>query len=235
MKATRLSAFLVAGLALQACAHHPGSFTTFDAVAQQALTPTDAQRLLIGGNRRFVAGQRLPRDYRDQVAATGGGQHPFAAVLACLDSRSAPELVFDQGIGDLFVARLAGNVVTDEVLASFEYATEVAGAKLIVVLGHSHCGAVKAACDGVELGHLAVLLDRIEPAIEQIPPDGQPRTSANHHFVDAVTTTNVQQAMVQLQARSPILAARVARGQLAIVGALYNIETGVVSWLETPR
>jgi carbonic anhydrase len=234
MRRGDLIRLLVLAAALSGCAHQGVPYTTFDAAAQQALTPTAAQQLLAEGNRRFVAGTRLARDYREQVAQTGHGQHPFAAVLACLDSRSAPELLFDQGIGDLFVARLAGNVVTDEVLASFEYATEVAGARLIVVLGHAHCGAVKAACDGVELGHLATLLDHIEPAIARIPPDGQPRTSANPEFVEAVARANVELAVKQLQARSPILAARVGQGQLAIVGALYDTEDGAVHWLETP-
>lgn len=199
--------------------------------AQEVTTPDLAIQYLTEGNARFVSGQVLNCDMAPIVAATAEGQSPFAAILACIDSRSPPEVVFDQQIGDLFVARVAGNVATDEVLGSLEYATEVAGAKAIVVLGHTHCGAIKGAIDKVEVGeNLTTLLNAIQPAVDATPLSGE-RSSHNHELVEAVAETNVRQTVAAMTAQSPVIAALAERGAIKIVGAIYNVETGKVHFL----
>lgn len=203
----------------------------FLADAQAATSPDQAVQLLVDGNDRFAAGASLNCDLLGQMKATAEKQTPFACVLACIDSRSAPELVFDQQVGDIFVARVAGNVPTPEILGSFEYATKVAGAKAIVVLGHNHCGAVKGAVDKADVGaNLTTLLDEIEPAIAATPLEGE-RSSKNHHFVEAVAETNVRFAVAALTEKSPVLKELVDAGSVKVVGALYDIETGKVTFL----
>lgn len=203
----------------------------FLADAQAAATPDQAVQFLMDGNARFAAGQSLHCNLLDEMTATAEKQTPFACVLACIDSRSAPELVFDQQIGDVFVARVAGNVPTAEILGSFEYATKVAGAKAIVVLGHNHCGAVKGAVDKAEVGeNLTTLLAEIEPAVLATPLEGE-RSSKNHHFVEAVAETNVRMATAALTEKSPVIKALVDAGAVKVVGALYDIETGKVRFL----
>jgi carbonic anhydrase len=199
--------------------------------AQAGTTPDQAIQFLVDGNSRFVAGNSLNCDLLGVMKSTAGNQTPFACVLACIDSRSAPELVFDQQIGDIFVARIAGNVATAEVIGSFEYATKVAGAKAIVVLGHNHCGAIKGAVDKAKVGaNLTTLLNAIEPAVAATPLEGE-RSSQNHPFVEAVAETNVHRAITALTANSPVIQELVAARAVKIVGALYDIETGKVTFL----
>lgn len=203
----------------------------FLAGAQAATTPEQAIQLLADGNARFAAGQSLNCDLLGQMTATAEKQTPFACVLACIDSRSGPELIFDQQIGDIFVARVAGNLATTEVIGSFEYATKVAGAKAIVVLGHNHCGAVKGAVDKAQVGdNLTALLDEIEPAVAATPLEGE-RSSHNHHFVEAVAETNVRMAVAALTEKSAVIKELVGAGSVKVIGALYDIETGKVTFL----
>jgi len=197
---------------------------------QAATTPADAIERLRAGNQRFVAGEATARDLLAQAAATATGQFPVAAVLSCIDSRVPAEAVLDAGIGDVFVARSAGNVVDDDVLGGFEFATELAGAKAIVVLGHSACGAVKGACDGAELGNLTQLLAKITPAVEA-ESNGESPGSSDDAFVQRVVETNVRNAVAAFTERSDVLSARVASGDLAIVGAVYDLASGQVTWL----
>jgi len=208
------------------------SYETFDQEAQQALTPDQALELLQEGNARFVAGESIDRDLIDQQLDTADGQFPFAVVLSCLDSRSAPEVVFDQGVGDIFVGRVAGNVVDTNLLGSFEFATAAAGSKVIVVMGHTACGAVKGACDGVEVGNLTALLDEIEPAIDAVStPAGTDRSSANADFVNRVVETNVRMQVNELLRRSDVVRGLVEEGQVKVVGAVHDLATGEVRFL----
>lgn len=197
---------------------------------QAAMTPDAALELLKQGNQRFVGGTMLVRDLKAQVAGTAGGQYPHSVILGCIDSRVPPELVFDQGVGDVFAPRIAGNFVNTDILGSMEFATAVAGAKLIVVLGHTECGAVKGACDVVELGNLTQTLSNISPAVYSVKGfDGQ-RTSKNKAFVDAVTHENVELTVKSIVNRSPVIADLIAKGQLKVVGAVHDVATGVVTF-----
>jgi carbonic anhydrase len=206
--------------------------TTQNAQSQAAMTPDQALRFLQEGNARFVAGMTLRRDLLAQVRDTSAGQYPFAAVLGCSDSRVAPELIFDTGIGDLFVARIAGNAVDEELLGSLEFATKVAGARLIVVLGHTHCGAVMAACDGVQMGSLTRTLALLEPAVaaaRKVAPGKH--NSSNPAFVAQVTEFNVRLGARVLVERSPIIADLVREGRLRVVPAIYDVASGRVEFL----
>ncbi|OAB63129.1 carbonic anhydrase [Leptolyngbya valderiana BDU 20041] len=207
-------------------------YQTFDQESQQALTPDQALDILKAGNARFVAGESIDRDLIEQQRDTASGQFPFAVVLSCLDSRSAPEVVFDQGVGDIFVGRVAGNVVDTNLLGSFEFATAAAGSKLIVVMGHTACGAVKGACDGVEVGNLTALLDEIEPAIDAVStPVGTDRSSANTEFVNQVIEVNVRMQVNELLRRSDVIRGLVEQGQVKVVGAVHDLATGEVRFL----
>jgi carbonic anhydrase len=196
--------------------------------SQTAMTPQSALAELKTGNARFVAGHPLVRNQSADVKATASGQYPFAVVLSCLDSRQPIEIVLDQGIGDIFSARVAGNVLNDDILGSLEFACKVSGAKLIAVIGHSNCGAIKGAVDGVDLGNLTGLLGKIQPAIGQVPAEFQPRTSKNHEFVDKVSEANVRLVMQQIRERSPILREMLDSGQIGLVGGMYDLSTGEV-------
>jgi len=199
--------------------------------SQAAMTPAEALRLLQAGNARFVADKPLHRDLAAQVKATSSGQYPFAAVLGCIDSRVPPELVFDTGIGDIFSTRTAGNVLDDEILGGLEFAAKVSGVRLIVVLGHTQCGAVKGACDAVELGHLTETLALLRPALEAsqgVPP---PHDSSNADYVAHVTEANVRLTARAIIERSPILADLVHQGKLQVVPAMYDVATGRVDFL----
>ena len=198
---------------------------------QQAMAPQDVVRVLKEGNERFARGEPTARDSLAQVKATAAGQYPMAVVLSCLDSRIPVELVFDRGIGDLFVARVAGNFENTDILGSIEFATRLAGAKAVVVLGHTNCGAVKGACDGAQLGNLTATLANIAPAVEASAGVAGEHSSKNKEFVAAVTHANVRQTMADLTARSPVLKELVDAGQLVVVGGIYNLETGAVDWL----
>jgi len=196
------------------------------------MTPERALAELRAGNARFVAGQPKVRHPLADVHASAPGQYPYAVVLSCIDSRQPVELVLDQGIGDIFCARVAGNVLDDDVLGSMEFGCKVAGARLIAVIGHSNCGAIKGAIDHVELGNLTGLLGKIKPAVDEIPADGQPRTSKNHDFVDHVAEANVRLVMKQIRERSPVLREMLDQGRIGLAGGLYELETGKVHFFD---
>jgi carbonic anhydrase len=200
--------------------------------SQAAMTPELALQELREGNARFVAGTPRIRNFPAEVKATASGQYPFAVILSCLDSRQPVEIVFDQGIGDVFSARVAGNVLNKDILGSMEFACNVSGAKLIAVVGHSNCGAIKGAVDDVELGNLTGLLAKIKPAVDSIPDDGQPRTSKNHEFVDKVAEANVELVMKEIRERSPILRGMLDRGEIGLVGGMYDLDTGKVRFFD---
>ena len=199
---------------------------------QAQLTPAGARAMLVEGNRRFLERKVEVRDLLQQVELTAGGQAPFAVVLSCIDSRVPAEMVFDQGIGDIFSARIAGNFVNEDLLGSMEFATKLAGAKLVLVLGHSACGAVKGACDGAELGHLTSMLAKIQPAVDAVtePVDTAARTSANGDFVQAVVEKNVELTVQAIRDRSEIMRDLEAAGDIAIAGAVYDVATGAVTF-----
>lgn len=196
--------------------------------AQAAITPARALEMLKQGNERFVNGKALPRDFLAQVRQTATGQYPFAAIVSCLDSRIPPAIVFDQGIGDLFVGRMAGNFVNDDMLGSLEFATKLSGAKLVVILGHTECGAIRGACDAAQLGLLTATLANINPAVKAVQGDYTPRNSSNAEFVQSVAEMNVQLTMKKLLDRSVVLREMVDKGELGLVGAMYDITTGKV-------
>lgn len=202
------------------------------AETQAALTPAAVLQLMKDGNRRFLAAEPVERDFLAQVRATAAGQYPMAAILGCIDSRVPHEIIFDKGVGDVFSARVAGNFVNTDILGSLEFATAVAGSKLIVVLGHTECGAVKGACDHVTLGNLTSTLANIAPAIYAIDDLGGERTSANRDYVQAVADENVHQTVQNMVDRSVVLRGLVASGDLAIVGAMHDVATGVVTFFE---
>ena len=201
--------------------------------SQDAITPAKALELLKEGNQRFSAKQQVERDLNLQVEQTSTGQFPFATVLSCIDSRVPAELVFDQGIGDIFSVRIAGNFVNADILGSMEFASKLAGTKLILVLGHTACGAVKGACDHAELGNLTGMLDNIAPAVDAIvePTAAAERTSANIDFVNAVGTKNVELTIDRIRKESPVLAEMEQAGEIQIVGGMYDIATGKVNFL----
>ncbi len=199
---------------------------------QAAMTPESALAELKAGNARFVSGHPLARDSRADVKATAHGQYPMAVVLSCIESRQPIEIVLDQGIGDIFSARVAGNALNDDILGSMEFACKVSGAKVIAVIGHSNCGAIKGAVDQVDLGNLTGLLAKIKPAVDQVPNDGSARTSSNLEFVDKVSEANVRLVMQQIRDRSPILKEMIDQGQIMLVGGMYDLTTGEVHFYE---
>ena len=201
--------------------------------SQDAISPAKALELLKDGNQRFTAKQQVERDLNLQVEQTSTGQFPFATVLSCIDSRVPAELVFDQGIGDIFSVRIAGNFVNADILGSMEFASKLAGTKLILVLGHTACGAVKGACDQAELGNLTGMLDNIAPAVDAIvePSAAAERTSANIGFVNAVGTKNVELTIDRIREESPVLAEMEQTGEIQIVGGMYDIANGKVNFL----
>ena len=202
--------------------------------SQTAMTPQQALAQLRDGNARFVAGQPLVRNLPAQVKATADGQYPFAVVLSCLDSRQPIEIVLDQGLGDIFSARVAGNVLDDDILGSMEFACKVSGAKLIAVIGHSNCGAIKGAVDNVELGNLTGLLTKIKPAMDAVPAGVQPRTTKNYAFVEDVSESNVKLVMKEIRERSPILHEMLDTRQIELIGGMYDLTTGKVQFYDTP-
>jgi carbonic anhydrase len=202
--------------------------------AQQALTPAQVLADLKAGNERFVAGNLTPRDYNAQAAATASGQYPKAVILSCLDSRVPPEIIFDQGIGDIFVGRVAGNFEDTGMLGSFEFATKVAGSKLIVVLGHTSCGAIKGAANDVELGNLTATLDNFDDAIARAREATEGADDAsNPELVNVAIEENVRQTIADMLEASPVIAEMVDNGELAIAGGIYDLATGQVRWLDS--
>jgi carbonic anhydrase len=197
---------------------------------QTKMTPTEALSKLKEGNARFTANRKAGRDQLEQVRITGEGQYPFAVVLGCVDSRVSPELVFDQGIGDIFSARIAGNFVNSDILGSMEFACKVAGAKAIVVLGHTKCGAIMGACDNVQLGNLTGMLSKLKPAVEAVSTPEGARNSQNADFVQQVADKNVELTIEEIKKQSPVLNDMLEKGEIAIAGAMYNVETGQVNF-----
>lgn len=197
------------------------------------MTPKKALEFLQEGNERFQKNLKANRNLLQQVNETKDGQFPFATILSCIDSRVSAELVFDQGLGDIFSVRIAGNFVNDDILGSMEFACKLAGTKLLVVLGHTSCGAVKGACDHARLGNLTTLINKIEPAVEAVsePKDESMRNSQNLDFVDAVAVKNVELTLDNIRQQSPILKEMEEKGEIAIVGAMYDLSDGKVSFL----
>ena len=194
------------------------------------MTPSQVIQELKKGNERFRAGKMVNRDYLAQQRSTAGGQYPAAVVLGCIDSRAPAEIIFDAGIGDTFNARIAGNVVNDDLLGSMEFACAVAGAKVVLVFGHTACGAIKGAIDDVEMGNLTGLLARIKPAISMTKFDGE-KSSKNPSYVDAVARTNVILGLDNIRRRSPILEDLEKKGSIQITGAMYNLANGMVEFV----
>lgn len=197
---------------------------------QEALTPDNALELLKAGNMRFVSNLKMNRNLLQQVNETRDGQYPFAAILSCIDSRAPAELIFDQGLGDIFSIRIAGNFINDDILGSMEFACQIAGSKLVVVLGHTHCGAIKGVCDGIQLGNMTQMLAKIKPAVEQVT-DESVRNSSNFSFVNKVAHQNIKMSLNQIPERSPVLRKLMEEGKIKIIGAIYDIETGEVKFL----
>ncbi len=217
---------ILGGLSLQLASPGSGSLTKEE---RDRMTPDQVLEELKKGNERFRAGKMVSRDYRAEKRASAGGQYPAAVILGCVDSRVPAEIVFDTGIGDTFNARVAGNVANDDILGSMEFACAVAGAKLVLVLGHTACGAVKGAIDDVVLGNLTGLLARIKPAIPATKYDGE-RTSKNYAFVDAVAHTNVGLTIDFIRQRSSVLSDLEKKGSIKIAGAMYNLGNGVATF-----
>ena len=198
---------------------------------QNNLTSSLALNLLRQGNERFVNNLKVNRNLLQQVNETMDSQHPFAVILSCIDSRTSAELIFDQGLGDVFSVRIAGNVLNEDILGSMEFACKVAGAKIVVVLGHTKCGAIKGACDKVEMGNLTSLLHKVKPAIASTPKTVE-NAEGQYTYVNEVAANNVHYVMDEIPKRSPILESMVNAGEIAIVGGMYDIETGIVGFYE---
>ena len=198
---------------------------------QSSITPSMALNLLKEGNKRFINNLKINRNLLQQANETSDGQHPFAVILSCIDSRTSAELIFDQGLGDIFSIRIAGNIVNEDILGSMEFGCKVAGAKIIVVLGHSKCGAVKGACDNIELGNLTSLVKKIRPAVEAETISIDNRNSSNTKFVENVALINVKQTMEKINLKSPILKEMVDMNQIEIIGGIHNISTGEVTFI----
>jgi len=201
---------------------------------QATMTPEKSLQFLKEGNIRFQQNLKSNRNLLEQVIATSEGQFPFATILSCIDSRVSAELVFDQGLGDIFSIRIAGNFINTDILGSMEFACKLAGTKLIVVLGHTACGAIKGACDDAKLGNLTTMLAKIKPAVNAVsePQDSSLRNSANSDFVDTVATKNVELSIDNIMKESPVLAEMQNKGEIKIIGAMYDINTGEVTFHE---
>ena len=199
---------------------------------QSTLTPRQAFEILAEGNRRFVSNLRLNRNLLQQVNETSEGQYPFAIVLSCIDSRTSAELIFDQGLGDIFSVRIAGNVLNEDILGSMEFACQLAGSKLIVVLGHTRCGAIKGACSHVELGHLTGLLGKVGPAMHDVESTGGRQNLAPDVFVEQVAVENTRHQLRAIVDRSPILQRLFQEGRIGLVGGVYSVESGEVTFFE---
>ena len=199
---------------------------------QSAITPSVALEILKDGNKRFVSNLKINRNLLQQANETSDGQHPFAVILSCIDSRTSAELIFDQGLGDVFSVRIAGNIVNEDILGRMEFGCKVAGAKIIVVLGHTKCGAVKGACDNVALGNLTGLIAKIKPAVDQESVTAENRNSSNGVFVENVAELNVSLSVKNILLKSPIIADMVKNGDIGIVGGIHDITTGEVKFFE---
>jgi carbonic anhydrase len=201
-------------------------------ITLEQISPTDALAVLKKGNDRFLNNLKLNRDHLERVNETKHEQNPFACILSCMDSRAPAETIFDQGLGDIFSIRIAGNVITDNILGCLEFATAVAGSKLIVVMGHTNCGAIKGACDDVKLGNLTTLLEKIKPAVAMETTTTENRTSKNSKFVDSVAVLNVKYSMEKILERSPVIKELIENGKIGLVPAMYDVATGRVDFYE---
>ena len=199
---------------------------------QESISPSKALEILKDGNQRFVSNLKINRNLLQQANETSDGQHPFAVILSCIDSRTSAELIFDQGLGDVFSVRIAGNIINEDILGSMEFGCKVAGSKIIVVLGHTKCGAVKGACDHVEMGNLTALLTKIRPAVDDEVTIKEHRNSGNAVFVEKVSAINVKRTVKAIMERSPILKEMIESGQIGIVGGTHDISTGEVEFYE---
>jgi carbonic anhydrase len=195
---------------------------------QAAITPSKALDLLKEGNKRFISNLKVNRNLLQQANETSDGQHPFAVILSCIDSRTSAELIFDQGLGDIFSVRIAGNIINEDILGSMEFGCKVAGSKILVVLGHTKCGAVKGACDHVEMGNLTALLTKIRPALDDERTTKENRNSGNDEFVEKVSTINVKRTVKSIMERSTILKEMIDKGEIGIVGGTHDITSGEV-------
>lgn len=205
---------------------------TLNKEMQDAITPTMAIEILKEGNKRFVNNLKVNRNLLQQANETSDGQHPFAVILSCIDSRTSAELIFDQGLGDVFSVRIAGNIINEDILGSMEFACKVAGSKIIIVLGHTKCGAIKGACDHVEMGNLTALLSKIQPAVYDEKTETENRSSSNGEFVEKVATINVKRTVHAIMERSPILKGMIGKGEIGIVGGTHDITTGLVTFYD---
>ena len=205
---------------------------TLNKELQNSITPAMAIDILKEGNNRFVSNLKVNRNLLQQANETSDGQHPFAVILSCIDSRTSVELIFDQGLGDVFSIRIAGNILNEDILGSMEFGCKVAGAKVIVVLGHTKCGAVKGACDHIEMGNLTALLTKIRPAVDDEKTTTENRNSANGEFVEKVAALNIKRTVKAITERSPILKDMIESGQISIVGASHDITTGMVTFYD---
>jgi len=205
---------------------------TLNKESQNAITPLMAISLLKEGNSRFVNNLKINRNLLQQANETSDGQHPFAVILSCIDSRTSAELIFDQGIGDIFSIRIAGNILNEDILGSMEFGCKLAGAKIIVVLGHTKCGAIQGACDHVELGNITSLLTKIRPAVNDETTVKENRNSKNEEFVEKVSTINVKRTVKAVVERSPILKEMIEEGSIGIVGGIYDVTTGLVTFYD---
>jgi carbonic anhydrase len=201
---------------------------TLNKELQDAITPKIAIQILKEGNKRFVNNLKANRNLLEQANETSDGQHPFAVILSCIDSRTSAELIFDQGLGDVFSVRIAGNIINEDILGSMEFACKVAGSKIIVVLGHTKCGAIKGACDHVEMGNLTALLSKIQPAVYDEKSILENRNSNNADFVEKVASINVKRTVKAIMEKSPILKEMIASGELGIIGGMHNLSDGEV-------
>lgn len=198
--------------------------------SQSSLTPDLALEILKEGNARFVQNLKAHRNLLQQVNETAEGQFPFATILSCIDSRTSAELIFDQGLGDIFSIRIAGNVVNEDILGSMEFATRIAGSKIIAVIGHTRCGAITGACNQVQLGHLTTLLDKVRPAIDAETTTLENRNGSNPDFVINVTELNVRHAIDRIRQESRIIREMEQAGSIRVVGGMYEVETGKVTF-----
>ncbi len=199
---------------------------------QSTITPSSALQFLKEGNQRFLSNLKYNRNLLQQVNETRNGQWPFAVILSCIDSRTSAELIFDQGLGDIFSVRIAGNIANEDILGSMEFACKVAGSKLVMVLGHSKCGAVKGACDNVQMGNLTTLLSKIQPSINNETTTKENRNASNGTFVENVAAINVKQTVFLIRQKSTILNDMIEKGEIGICGAMYDVETGNVEFYE---
>jgi carbonic anhydrase len=199
---------------------------------QETATPEIALQYLREGNRRFINNLESRRNLLEQVNETSDGQFPFAAILSCIDSRTSAELIFDQGLGDVFSIRIAGNVINDDILGCMEFACKIAGSRLVVVLGHTKCGAIKGACDNIQMGNLSTLLNKIQPSVYYEKTVAENRNSENPEFVEKVSTIQVKRSVEAIIERSIILREMIEKKEIGLIGAIYDIDTGRVEFLE---